>query len=109
MRCAGLEPGVYHEWPFPRTVSSLGLCQNGELIVACGMDIVILDPVSGKTMAYNLFVPAGSKPDQKVPLLMFIGDASTVGTDLLRPLKQGYSPAPGFIRRGAFGFRSVGH
>ena len=52
-----------------------------------------LDPVSGKTMAYNLFVPAGSKPDQKVPLLMFIGDASTVGTDLLRPLKQGYSPA----------------
>ena len=68
-----------------------------------------LDPVSGKTMAYNLFVPAGSKPDQKVPLLMFIGDASTVGTDLLRPLKQGYSPAPGFIRRGAFGFRSVGH
>ena len=68
-----------------------------------------LDPVSGKTLAYNLFVPAGSKPDQKVPLLMFIGDASTVGTDLLRPLKQGYSPAPGFIRRGAFGFRSVGH
>ena len=68
-----------------------------------------LDPVSGKTLAYNLFVPAGNKPEQKVPLLMFIGDASTVGTDLLRPLKQGYSPAPGFIRCGAFGFRSVGH
>jgi sugar lactone lactonase YvrE len=60
VRCAGLEPGVYQEWPFPRTVSSLGLCQNGELIVACGMDIVILDPDSGKTrLLHSIPAPQG--------------------------------------------------
>lgn len=60
VRCAGLEPGVYQEWPFPRTVSSLGLCQNGELIVTCGMDIVILDPDSGKTrLLHSIPAPEG--------------------------------------------------
>ena len=60
VRCAGLESGVYQEWPFHRTVSSLGLCQNGELIVTCGMDIVILDPDSGKTrLLHSIPAPKG--------------------------------------------------
>ncbi|WP_312939416.1 SMP-30/gluconolactonase/LRE family protein [Agrobacterium pusense] len=60
VRCAGLESGVYQEWPFHRTVSSLGLCQNGELIVTCGMDIVILDPESGKTrLLHSIPAPKG--------------------------------------------------
>ncbi len=37
----------YREWSFPSTVSSLGLCDDGDLIIACGMDIVVLDPDSG--------------------------------------------------------------
>lgn len=52
-----------------------------------------LDKVSGRTINYNLFVPAGYKKDQSYPLLMFIGDASTVGADTTIPLQRGYSPA----------------
>jgi len=47
VRSAALTPGQYREWSFPSTVSSLGLCDNGDLIIACGMDIVFLDPESG--------------------------------------------------------------
>ena len=60
VRSATLEPGLYREWAFPHTVSSLGLCRNGDLIVACGMDIVILDPESGKTrLLHSLPSPDG--------------------------------------------------
>lgn len=33
---------------FPSTVGSFGLCESGRLIVACGMEILIADPDSGK-------------------------------------------------------------
>ncbi|WP_296104103.1 SMP-30/gluconolactonase/LRE family protein [uncultured Agrobacterium sp.] len=47
VRSAALTHGQYREWSFPSTVSSLGLCDDGDLIIACGMDIVVLDPDSG--------------------------------------------------------------
>ncbi|CAD0215047.1 6-deoxy-6-sulfogluconolactonase [Rhizobium rhizogenes] len=60
VRSAAIEPGLYREWAFPHTVSSLGLCRNGDLIVACGMDIVILDPDSGETrLLHSLPSPDG--------------------------------------------------
>ena len=60
VRSAALKPGLYREWPFPHTVSSLGLCQNGDLVIACGMDIVILDPESGKTrLLHSIPAPDG--------------------------------------------------
>lgn len=60
VRSAALEPGQYREWPFPHTVSSLGLCENGDLVVACGMDIVILDPDSGRTrLLHSIPAPEG--------------------------------------------------
>lgn len=60
VRSAAIEPGLYREWAFPHTVSSLGLCRNGDLIVACGMDIVILDPDSGETrLLHSLASPDG--------------------------------------------------
>ncbi len=49
VRSAALGPGQYRQWSFPHTVSSLGLCENGDLVIACGMDIVILDPDNGRT------------------------------------------------------------
>ena len=51
------------------------------------------DAESGRTIAYNLFLPSDYKAGKKYPLLMFIADASTVGTDLSTPLVRGYSPA----------------
>lgn len=60
VRSAALEPGLYREWSFPHTVSSLGLCQNGDLIIACGMDIIILDPDSGETrLLHSIPAPEG--------------------------------------------------
>lgn len=54
---------------------------------------VYQDVESGRSIAYNLFLPADYKPEKKYPLLMFIADASTVGTDTTTPLTRGYSPA----------------
>ncbi|KJF69720.1 SMP-30/gluconolactonase/LRE family protein [Rhizobium nepotum] len=48
VRSAGLGGVQYREWAFPETVSSLGLCQSDDLIVACGMSILILTPESGE-------------------------------------------------------------
>ena len=52
-----------------------------------------VDGPSGRTINYNLFLPKDYKQGQNYPLLMFIGDASTVGADTTTPLKCGYSPA----------------
>lgn len=49
-----------------------------------------VDPVTGKTMAYNLYTPKNIDPNKKYPLVMFIADASTVGKGVIAPLMQGY-------------------
>ncbi len=48
------------------------------------------DSETGKTMTYNLFSPANTDDNQQYPLVLFIADASTPGTDATRPLTQGY-------------------
>lgn len=48
------------------------------------------DTETGKTMAYNLFIPADYDGSGKYPLLLFIADASTVNQDVTVPLSQGY-------------------
>ncbi len=48
------------------------------------------DAKTGITMKYNLFTPANMKPGEKYPLVLFIADASTPGTDITLPLTQGY-------------------
>ena len=52
-----------------------------------------IDTVTNRSITYNLFLPADYKEGDSYPLLMFIGDASTVGTDPTTPLQRGYSPA----------------
>lgn len=42
------------------------------------------------TIPYNVFLPADYDETSVYPLVMFIADSSTVGTDLSRPLTQGY-------------------
>ncbi|MCD7938337.1 MAG: prolyl oligopeptidase family serine peptidase [Tannerellaceae bacterium] len=48
------------------------------------------DPETGKTLAYNLFIPEGYESGKSYPLLLFIADASTAGKDVKVPLTQGY-------------------
>lgn len=48
------------------------------------------DEVTGRTMTYNLFIPKHQKKNQKYPLVLFMGDATTVSKDPMTPLKQGY-------------------
>ncbi|MDE7387695.1 MAG: prolyl oligopeptidase family serine peptidase [Muribaculaceae bacterium] len=48
------------------------------------------DTESGKTVKYNLFAPKTVEAGKKYPLVVFIADASTVGSDATTPLTQGY-------------------
>ena len=55
------------------------------------------DEETGKTMAYNLMVPAGYDGTKSFPLVLFMADASTVGKEVTDPLTQGYG-AHGILR-----------
>ena len=48
------------------------------------------DEQTGKTMEYNLLVPESSEAGQKLPLVLFMADASTAGKEVTAPLTQGY-------------------
>lgn len=48
------------------------------------------DELTGKTLHYNLFTPRNVEEGQEYPLVLFMADASTPGTDVTRPLTQGY-------------------
>ena len=48
------------------------------------------DSLTGKTMGYNLLVPEGTEAGEKLPLVLFMADASTVGKEVTAPLTQGY-------------------
>ena len=48
------------------------------------------DSVTGKTMKYNLFTPKNMAQGKRYPLVLFMADASTPGTEVSRPLTQGY-------------------
>ena len=48
------------------------------------------DAETGKTMEYNLLVPADYDGAKSYPLVLFMADASTVGKDVTAPLTQGY-------------------
>ncbi|MGL4204972.1 MAG: alpha/beta hydrolase-fold protein [Aeromonadaceae bacterium] len=49
-----------------------------------------VDPVTNRSMAYNLYLPPQYDPHQRYPLVMFMADASTTGKGVMAPLKQGY-------------------
>lgn len=48
------------------------------------------DEKTGKTIHYNLFTPVEAENGTPCPLVLFMADASTPGTDVTRPLTQGY-------------------
>lgn len=51
---------------------------------------VYTDSLTGKMLKYNLFKPKDVEAGRKYPLVLFMADASTPGTDVTRPLTQGY-------------------
>lgn len=48
------------------------------------------DEETGKTLQYNLFSPKNIEEGKAYPLVLFMAEASTPGTDVTRPLTQGY-------------------
>lgn len=48
------------------------------------------DAATGRTLQYNLFTPKNLDESKTYPLVLFMADASTPGTDATRPLTQGY-------------------
>lgn len=52
--------------------------------------LVYEDAETGKTLSYNLFSPENIEEGKTYPLVLFMADASTPGTDVTRPLTQGY-------------------
>ena len=48
------------------------------------------DAETGKTLHYNLYTPKDMKESARYPMVLFMADASTPGTDVTRPLTQGY-------------------
>ncbi len=48
------------------------------------------DSATGKTVPYNLYIPAGYDSSKSYPLVLFIADSSVVGQDVTAPLTQGY-------------------
>ncbi|MDE7116497.1 MAG: hypothetical protein K2O56_08740 [Muribaculaceae bacterium] len=48
------------------------------------------DSKTGKTINYSLFTPENIDESRQYPLVLFMADASTPGTDVTRPLTQGY-------------------
>ena len=49
-----------------------------------------IDSVTEKSMKYNLYSPKALEDRKTYPLVLFMADASTPGTDVTRPLTQGY-------------------
>lgn len=54
------------------------------------IQLVYHDSVTGRSLQYNLFSPENNDEAKKYPLVLFMADASTPGTDVTRPLTQGY-------------------
>lgn len=48
------------------------------------------DDETGLTVPYNIYLPEGYDKSKSYPLVVFIGDATTVGTDMEYPLTQGW-------------------
>ena len=51
--------------------------------------LVFTDPSTGEILRYNLFVPKDYDKNKSYPMVLFIHDASVVGTDTRRTLIQG--------------------
>lgn len=66
------------------------LLQLREQIAPRFQTLTFNDDVTGKTMTYNLYIPADDDQGKIHPLVLFMADGSTTGKGSEAPLKQGY-------------------
>jgi predicted peptidase len=59
------------------------------LIIDDFKPLVYTDPATGKTLAYNLFIPRDYDPSKRYPLVNFMHDAGVISTEVDRTLVQG--------------------
>ncbi len=88
-----LTAAVYAAFPEPaqsqrRPVSAAVQAMAAETLPAY-RQCSYTDGETGKTISYNLYLPASYDPAKSYPLVLFIGDAGTVGGDVARPVSQG--------------------
>ncbi|MFI6407920.1 alpha/beta hydrolase-fold protein [Streptomyces sp. NPDC050548] len=74
-------------YPASATKVTTGAVKN--LIVDDFRQFAFTDPVTKKTLKYNLFVPKGYDPHKRYPLVLFMHDASVVNVATQGPLVQG--------------------
>lgn len=65
------------------------------------------DAVTGKSLHYNLFIPRNVDEKKSYPLVLFMADASTPGTDVTRPLTQGYGALVRQLKNGRQNIRVI--
>ena len=51
---------------------------------------IFVDPETGVSMDYNLFIPVNYDSSKRYPFVLFMMDASTAGKGVVTPLKEGY-------------------
>lgn len=70
-------------------VTAVSNTAQKNLIVDEFKPLVYTDPATGKTLAYNLFIPRDYDPSKRYPLVNFMHDAGVTSTEVERTLVQG--------------------
>ncbi|WP_161883665.1 peptidase [Deinococcus alpinitundrae] len=71
------------------TVKTVASTRLSNLIADDFKQFRYTDPVTGLRLDYNLYIPKNLGPNQAYPLVLFMPDASTIGTNVYNPLTQG--------------------
>lgn len=93
----GAEAGTDTVYAVPSSASPVVNKSGDSLLAAMTTELVPMfkeftftDSVTGRKMSYTLFTPRRIDTKKSYPLVVFMGDATTVGNDVTRPLSQGY-------------------
>jgi predicted peptidase len=74
---------------YPPDATTMTNDQTINVVVDDFQQLVFTDPKTGEILRYNLFVPRSYDKTKSYPMVLFIHDASEIGTDTRRTLVQG--------------------
>jgi len=87
----GQERGPRHPGPMDMNQPTDSLLETlKQATVGKFRQFTYTDTTTGRTMAYNLYIPEQASAGQPLPLVLFMADASTTGREVTAPLTQGY-------------------
>jgi predicted peptidase len=75
--------------PYAASATPIATSAVRNLVVDKFRQLEFRDPASGRSLAYNLFLPDGYDARKSYPLVLFMHDAGVTGPDPLLTLKQG--------------------